>query len=148
MEIKPGTAKKLSREFASSVSITLEAKRVNLARPWLDERIFSSHGWRMHKASGIDKVSTGNPADQDPGVMPFLVTGFLLSRKLVIAGSWSQGSPDEVKTLGPFSLEGKAGRQVTSRGGKITISAATPEIIGFFCVSVPKCPDPDAKAFR
>ena len=148
LEIKPGSAKKLPDELASSVSITLEAKRVKLARPWLDERIFSSHGWRLHKASGFDKVSSGNPADPDPGLMPFLVTGFLLSRRLVIQGSWSQGSPDELKALGPFSLGEKAGRSVVSKGGRITISAETPQIIGFFCTSVPKCPDPDAKAFR
>ena len=108
----------------ASVSLTLEAKRVRITRPWLDPGIFRGHGWRLLPDTGFAMVSTGNPADRDPGLMPLMVTGVLLSRKLEVQGGGGRG-------LGAF-----------------TLSCPGPQIIGFFCTSVPKAPDPDAQAFR
>jgi hypothetical protein len=137
--------KKLPDDFLSTLSISLDTKRVVIARPWLDERIFASHAWRLWKASGFTTVSTGNPSDPNPGLMPFLVTGVLLSRNLVLQGSWSQSSTSSVEALGPFNLKGAT---TTSKGGKLCITAPGAQIVGFFCTAVPKSPSPEDKAFR
>ena len=136
--LPPGTRNPGS-SLSGSVSIALETKRVGLTRPWLDLGIFSGHGWRL-QASGFQVVSTGRPADPNPGVMPLLVTGALLSRKLVLNGHWQSGG----KALGPFALSGSP----VTRNGQMTLTVDSPQIIGFFCTTVPKSPDPDAKAFR
>jgi hypothetical protein len=137
--------RKMPDDFLSTISINLETKRVTFVRPWMDERIFASHGWRLWKTSGFTLVSSGNPADADPGLMPFLVTGVLLSRNLTLQGSWSQGTPTGVEALGPFNLKGAA---VTSREGNLSISTPGAQVVGFFCTALPRSPSPDAKAFR
>ena len=147
LQAKPGgaTGPALPAAFLTSLTFTLEAKRVNLDRPWLDEGIFKSHGWRMQKTSGFSVVSTGNPADPDPGLMPMLVTGVLLSRNLVLKGAWSGGPAATVQSVGPFSLKG--GKAATA-DGQLTLSVAGVQILGFFCKPIPRSPTPDASAFR
>jgi len=136
----PLGAKAQEGSLSGSVSIALETKRVGIARPWLDKGIFSGHGWRL-QATGFKVVSTGQPADPDPGLMPLLVTGVLLSRKLVLTGTWQSSGG---KALGPFALSGAP----AARNGQMTQTVDSPQILGFFCTPVPKSPDPDEKAFR
>jgi len=144
LEKTAGTAPALPPDFLGSVTLTLDTKRVNFARPWLDAGIFKSSGWRLWKSSGFTMVSTGNPADRDPGIMPLLVTGILLSRNLALTGAWSGGSPAPIKALGPFSVE-----RAVVQNGRLSLTASGAQILGFFCTTVPKSPNPDpAKDFR
>ena len=126
--------------LSGSVSIALETKRVGLARPWLDRGIFRGRGWRMQATAGFQVVSSGQPGDPDPGEMPLMVTGVLLSRRLALTGKWHVGG----RALGPFALSGTP----VTRNGQMAMNVDGPQIIGFFCTTVPKSPDPDAKAFR
>ena len=147
LEARPGkaAAQSLPAGFIASVSLELETKRVSFARTWMDEGVFSSHGWRFQPKCGFTLVSSGNPADPDPGPMPFLVTGVLLSRKLMLKGAYSGALPKELTTLGPFSLKGAAPPKAA---GQVAITVPGAQIIGFFCEPIPKSPTPDAKAFR
>ncbi len=136
----------LPADFTSTVSLSLETRRVTFDRPWMDEGIFSSRGWRLLPNAGFSCVSTGNPADKDPGIMPLIVTGVLLSRKARMSGVWKSGTPLP-KAVGPFSLTGGAASG-SSRNGETTLTADGIQVLGFFCKALPKSPNPDAKAFR
>jgi hypothetical protein len=155
--LPPGTttAGALPRDFLSTLSLTVDTKRVSLARPWLDEGIFTSHGWRFQLNSGSQAVSTGNPRDADPGRMPLLVTGLLLARNLRMEGTWSGSPTADLASAGPFSLRGPwtpdgAGLHTSFsfHRGALTLVTEGPQVLGFFCRIVPRSPDPDAKAFR
>ncbi|BDU74024.1 hypothetical protein [Mesoterricola silvestris] len=144
LERTAGAASALPPDFLGSISVAMDTKRVNFHRPWLETGIFNGSGWRLWKSSGFSMVSTGNPADRDPGIMPLIVTGILLSRNLVLTGAWSGGSPGRVKALGPFSVE-----SASVSSGKLTLKASGVQIIGFFCKTLPRSPNPDpTKDFR
>jgi len=131
-------------EFLSTVTVAMDTKRVRISRPWMDLSFFSNRAWRLKPTCGYTTVSTGNLADKDPGRMPLVITGVLLSRKLLLKGRWTSPATAP-KALGPFSLEGLA---ATTQSGQTSLSVDAPQIIGFFCTAVPKSPDPDSKAFR
>jgi hypothetical protein len=115
----------------------VEVKRVTIARPWMDLGIFSAHSWMLKETTGFAQVSSGNPADPDPGPMPVVITGILLARKLTLTG-YEGKAPGR---LGPFGL-GAARRSGSA------ITAPDPQIIAFFVQVVPKSPTPDPKLFR
>ncbi len=137
LEKTAGASPALPPDFLGSVTLTMETKRVNFARPWMDTGIFKGSGWRLWKSSGFTMVSTGNPADRDPGIMPLMVTGVLLSRNLVLSGAWSGGAAN-VKALGPFSVE-----KATVQSGRLTLTASGAQVVGFFCETLPRSPNPD-----
>lgn len=132
-------------EFQATASLRLETKRVTLTRPWMDLGLFRSRRWRLSPDGGFTLVSSGTFDGRDPGIMPMVVTGLLLSRKLVLKGQWRAGSGKAPKALGPFGL---AGPGTVVRDGMLTLTAEAPQILGFFCTVIPKSPDPDEKAFR
>ena len=106
----------------------------------------------MQPTAPFQTVSSGRPGDPDPGqpgdpgVMPLLVTGLLLARKVRMQGRITDPAITAPKALGPFALDGRPVQ--AAQDGTLTLSADAPQIIAFFCTPVPKCPDPDAKAFR
>lgn len=143
--------------FLSTLSLSLETKRVTFERTWLDAGVFTSRRWRLLPGVGFPKVSTGHPEDPDPGPMPLMITGVLLSRHMVLQGAWSQASaPGALKAIGPFAISAGSGdvpgrvlaAHTSVQNGVLTIRVDGPQILGFFCRAVPRCPDPDAKAFR
>jgi hypothetical protein len=144
--------------WTPAMSLSVEVKRVEVARTWMDRNILSVHTWLLKDATGFTVVSTGNPTDQDPGPMPILVTGILLARNLSLTGYAPRTSanggtllPDRV---GPFDLGGSRSggtplsRQVAKRAAGTSITVPDPQIIAFFCQVVPKSPTPDPKFFR
>jgi hypothetical protein len=135
-------------DWTPSMTLTVEVKRVKILRPWMDAAIFSAHTWRLLDAAGFRLVSTGNPADPDPGPMPVLVTGILLARRLTLtgysAGLSALGGRTTPARLGPFSMVGTR----PPSGGATTITVPDPQIIAFFCQTVPRSPTPDPKYFR
>lgn len=151
-ETAPGA---LPREFLATLSLSVDTKRVSLTRPWLDEGIFTSHGWRFQPGSGFTAVSTGNPRDPEPGRMPLLVTGLLLARNLRMEGTWAGSPTTDLASAGPFSLRGPwtpngsgLHTNFSFHRGALTLVTEGPQVLGFFCRIVPRSPDPDAKAFR
>jgi hypothetical protein len=133
-------------DLAATATLALETKRVTLTRPWLDMGIFKGRGWRLNPRLGFSTVSTGHPSDPDPGLMPLIITGVLLARRFMLTGRWQPQGDRGLAALGPFALAGSEPRR--QEDGVVSITADGPQIIGFFCTSVPKSPDPDAKAFR
>jgi hypothetical protein len=134
--------------WTPAMTLTVELKRVNIYRPWMDQAIFSAHTWQLLPSAGIRLLSTGNPADPDPGPMPILVTGILLARKLTLTGYSADSNPRKpAGRLGPFSLAG-ARPVAAPSGGGTAITVPDPQIIAFFCRTVPRSPAPDPKYFR
>jgi hypothetical protein len=117
-----------------------------------------AHTWLLKDGAGFTLVSSGNPADPDPGPMPILITGVLLARKLVLTGFQTQVAADGgiplPDRLGQFDLGGpQAGRLALTRriamtAGGTSIAVADPQIIAFFCRIVPRSPTPDLKFFK
>ena len=138
----------LDPELLASLSLTVEVKRVNISRPWLETKIFSAHTWRLGPTAGFSRVSSGNLADKDPGIMPMIVTGVLLARKLSLTAHWSGDARPGATSLGPFALAGSGGENPAPSGGGLSLQAMGPQIIGFFCRVIPGSPSPDAKYFN
>lgn len=137
-------------DWTQGMTLSAELKRVKVTRPWMDPALFGAHTWMLRDSAGFLLVSTGNPADQDPGVMPILVTGLVLARKLSLAGF--QGR--DPGRLGPFDLGGAqpgrpamAHRTVRTPAG-LVIDVPDPQIVAFICQVVPRSPSPDPKVFR
>ena len=137
--------------------MTAQLKRIQITRPWMELGIFKSHSWRLPSLGNFSTISTGNPADPSPGIMPLIVTGLLLARNLSATGSWdpdakAKGLP---KSLGPFALAPPP-RDLSvplrtyagEYGNNLSIRVEGVQIIGFFCEPVPKSPSPDPKFFR
>jgi hypothetical protein len=130
---------------AAAASFTVKIKRVHVARPWLDMGVFSSRSWRYLSGSDLTTVSTGNLADRDPGVMPLIITGFLLAKELSIQiPAAPAGTP--AANLGPFALAG--GRGGSESKGGFSTSGDGLQIIAFLCERIPKSPFPDPALFR
>jgi hypothetical protein len=125
---------------------------VEVDREWLDLGLFQARTWQLNSSCGIVLISSGNLADPNPGLLPLVVTGILLARKLYVTGSWAGGAgPDRELPagLGPFSLA-KAARSAPVAGqsaGSFSLRADAPQIIAFFCTVVPRSPSPDPKLF-
>jgi hypothetical protein len=138
----------------AALSLSVQLKRVSIARAWMDLGIFLLHTWRLAAASPFPLVSTGNLADQDPGVMPLVVTGLLLARKLTVTGTWSgdAGTGRSLPaSLGPFALAGaRSAPQPLRQGGPggFSLKADGAQIVGFFVTPIPRSPTPDPKLFR
>lgn len=153
-EGKPGlAAANLTPAFLGTLSLAVETKRVKVTRTWLSPAIFKNRNWRLAPGSGFKTLATGHLEDKDAGLMPLLVTGVLLGRKLVLRGAWKEGadpsSAGKLSALGPFSLATPAAAPAISHmGGELTITASSPQIIGYFCEILPKSPDPDLTVFR
>ncbi len=149
---------KATSTWSSTMALTVEFKRVVVSRPWMDTAVFSAHTWMLKDDAGFTLVSTGNPADPNPGPMPILITGILLARKLALTGYQTRveanGGTRIPDRLGPFNLGGpQPGRRALTRriaqtavGASITV--AEPQIIAFFCRVIPKSPSPDPKYFK
>jgi hypothetical protein len=158
--LPPGQAKvdPKAAGWSSTMILKVEVKRVNVSRPWMDPSIFSAHTWLLKETTGFRVVSSGNPADKDPGPMPIMVTGILLARNLSLTGYQAslnaEGSARIPDRMGPFDLGGfQAGKKalnrlITSSSAGTSITVAEPQIIAFFCQVVPKSPTPDPKFFR
>ena len=139
----------LAPQVVASMRLTLETKRVHLERPWLDGALFQNRAWRLPPGCGFTAVATGNLGDADPGLMPLVITGLLLSRNLVISGTYGEDNAQTGPTLtalGPFNLAAE-NTTVNQAQGALSIACPGPQIIGYFCEELPKTPDPD-KNFR
>lgn len=152
--LEPGPGARPAPAWTRTLVLQVELKRVKVDRPWLNPGVFTNRAWRLGSGAGFPVVSNGNLADPRPGPLPLVVTGLLLARNLNLRWSGENGPaggrpPGQV---GPFSLAGpgKTGRVArieTSTAGA-SVSAPDPQIIGYFCLVVPRCPDPDPKLFK
>lgn len=133
----------------ASLALAVELKRVAITRSWMNLAVFSAHTWRLPAGSPVAPVSTGNPADRDPGAMPLVVVGLLLARKLSVTGTWSgdagtgRGLP---ASIGPFALDRPHSAGQGPEEG-FSVKAEAPQIVGFIVQPVPKSPTPDPSLF-
>lgn len=98
-------------------SMEFEGLRIEIIRPWMDEGLYEDRRWRLLPSFPYAYVSSGFP-DDGAAAMPMYVSGFLLARKFQ-----------------------------ASSGGVNQVSQAPFQIIGLFCRTVPKSPDPLPSAF-
>lgn len=135
----PGPSPKLD-----SLTIAMEACRVRLNRPWMDGGLFANRYWRSGPDARWPMISTGDPGSKDPGPMPLRIDGLLLARNLRVTGIASESAASLAKA-GRLPFAPKA---PPSGSSPLSISMDGIQIIGFFCSRIPRCPDPDPKAFR
>ena len=139
-----GSAVRAKLTWTTGMILTVEVKRVRVARPWLETALFTAHTWRLNGTAGFQVVSTGNPADPEPGAMPLMITGILLARNLSLTwnGSAQGTAPAQV---GPFNFA-NAKSQI-AQGIQVGFVAPDPQIVAFFCKAIPRSPTPDPKLF-
>lgn len=139
---------KAMKEFnnTSKLSIQLEFKRVQVLRPWLDWDVFTSEKWAY--PGGV--ISDG----KGKGTLPLVVDAFILVRKVKFKSSAINTFKTELEnefhsdvnaSYGPFSVNNKVNKESKDEtdGGKEDkgeISIPDPQIIGYFCTVVPRCP--------
>jgi hypothetical protein len=133
--------------WTRTLMLQVELKHILVRRPWLDLAVFTNRAWRLGPGAGFTAVSTGSLEDPQPGPMPLVVTGLLLARNLTLR--WSGDAGQAPGQVGPFRLaaSGRAARVEKSTAGA-SLSAPDPQIVGFFCLVVPRSPDPDPKLFK
>lgn len=118
-----------------NIAISVQLKRINIVRPWLDETVFSAHNWKFGDAYQGKLVSTGDSANvRTPEMMPVLVVGVLLAKDLQIDATASpealnallesttiieKANPGAAIGFGPFSIAGKP------RSNNVPMLAAT-----------------------
>jgi len=140
--------------WSRTLVLTVEVKRVAVSRPWMDSALFGARSWTLPGRDGFTRVSSGRPADRDPGPMPILVTGLLLARKLSLTGFAQDPGVRAPARMGPFDLGGtRSGlpglrRRLEPTPDGIAITVPDPQIVAFFCQTVPMSPNPDPKLFR
>jgi hypothetical protein len=153
-----------SRSDATALSISMEIKRVTLARQWMDGLVYRSRAWKWSNAAPFKNSPPsisdgGNPTQgvAPQGDMPFLITGFIAARNVKVAGAFSQAEQNIIDSAqsgstsvgwGPFSLSGTYNRQQHSDWSHAVAAASgfaapAPQIIGFLCTVLPTCPNPD-----
>ncbi|NEQ47805.1 MAG: hypothetical protein F6K00_31465 [Leptolyngbya sp. SIOISBB] len=116
-------------------SIQFEYLIVNLTRPWLSEALFRTNGWFIPgQAEGF--CSSGQ-LDRNDGILPLLLTGLLVGRKVKINGIFNQDEQSILTmasegsnhvSLGPFVLDSE------------NEDTTTPHILGWISSLVPFSP--------
>lgn len=148
----------------SGYTLSFEAMRVELDRPWMNDFVFHSRAWRWLNSAPLgtaDKnISDGGDAahGQTPkGLMPFLPTALLVARNVTLTGGWSadlkttfdsQTSAGGSIGWGPFSFGGRTNSSDSSTYTKAnvvgnTITFGSPQILGYFVEVLPPTPFPD-----
>jgi hypothetical protein len=102
----------------------------------------------------MTSISSGDPGQ--PGIIPYFITGVLLSRNLVMTGKSTQDQPETLpNALGPFALRASPKEGVNTLRTAVFRSRETvairvdgTQIVGFFCKVPPRIPNTDPKFFR
>lgn len=156
LDAKFAMSNSLAKAFGSdkSLKITMEMKRVNFRRPWLDAQVFYNKKWQWSPGSGMT-ISDG----QGGGVLPMLPGSLIIVRNVLFeakafekSSEFSQSSLDASASggYGPFSFSASYSQKNKSakvhakrvQGG---VEIPEPQIIGYVSTIVPKCPDPTGK---
>jgi hypothetical protein len=147
---------------ASNATVKMELMRVMIDRPWMDDYVFKSRGWKWLSSSPLvnQLISDGGDAVHGvtpQGVMPFVPTGVLLARNVSLSADWSSDlkTTFDEKTSGggsigwgPFSFGGRtensnASTYMKANAAGNTVSWSAPQIIGFFVEVLPENPKPN-----
>jgi len=145
---------------STDISISLEVRRVEVTRPWMDGSVFRSRAWRWGQGSVNELISNGADAslgETPSGVMPLLPTTLILARNLTMTASMTTEESNWVNEqisakasfgYGPFSFGGSYNQQngqtniEASRSGN-TLSNPAVQILGYSCEVLPRSPNPD-----
>lgn len=141
-------------------TLSLEFKRVEVFRPWLDPSVFGSRVWKPASNSSlygqiISTGFTGSNAGSNPPLLPLLVNTFILARKLTLEikdVSQSSSSAENSSTMnasvgyGPFSFNisrHKESKSSTSsnQSQDLTYTSDGVTILGFIGSAVPVTPN-------
>lgn len=146
---------------AQNIDISVELKRVDIMRPWLEPLMFRSRAWRWSKGSAFaESISDGVDASQGQtptGVMPLFPTTLIISRNFVVKADFSQEETawfeEQITSsasvgFGPFSINGHynqttKGSEVKGNASANGIASPDIQILGWLCNVMPKCPNPD-----
>lgn len=153
---------KVDREFTSlfgrkDLAISMEAKRVDIVRPWLDTAVFSNRGWKLNAAAGGNMViSYGSMArnQAQPTSLPLLVTSFILVRNLKLSTNLTQNEQSSFKhsidldaKVGIYGWNISGGWHKNDEGHKdrsvVTSTGITcpgMQIVGYVCTVPAACP--------
>ncbi|HEX8707710.1 MAG TPA: hypothetical protein VF723_05570 [Pyrinomonadaceae bacterium] len=135
--------------LAQAGQVSGEMMTIPLQRAWWSTWIFSSTGWRFNPSMGMGELSDGGSPPR--GLMPLYASALVIARNIeVVSGQPSQGGPQPAVS-NPFTLHASAAgmtNAVTSAQlpANDLAGASDPSsmlIIGFVCVPLPKCPNPD-----
>jgi hypothetical protein len=148
---------------SSEAALSLDVKRARIDRPWLDPLVLASRVWKWPTGSSGALISDGGLANGGvtaEGLMPLQPVEVLLARNVRIRFS----DVSELRAIrtsirtrrplswGTFDLIGRylndAGLdpvlpQFTSQA----VIASGVQIIAWYCVPIPKLPDPDPRLF-
>lgn len=150
--------KTYARVDMSDFSLSFEIATIPLLRGWLDPAVFWSRSWDMDR--GLYPASENLSDGQYPpsGTMVMYPTTILFARNVSIKFSKSSQenrfAMEQIRGSasggwGPFSFRANYFRRTTRTthdfvedGAGLTVPGM--QIIGFGCVLLPKCPDPDS----
>ncbi|MDR3671366.1 MAG: hypothetical protein P4L36_10990 [Holophaga sp.] len=138
----------------NTLVISMQIKKVVISRRWFDWHVFVSNKWTWSKgmdSTGRNKVISDGKGG---GELPLYTDTIIIVRKVKFKSksiaSMKEQIMKEVKmeasaSYGPFSMEGssrdKSEDEATDdKESAGSISIEEPQIIGYTCTVVPKCP--------
>lgn len=145
---------------STGYALDFEIANIELDRAWLDALVFRMRNWQFDKGFGYVLSDGGDPRQgvTPQGVMPIYAVSLLVARNVSLSASLVQQDSDYFDKAidgstsvgwGPFSFSGHYHEETHEhhekgqRAGN-TLSFAGPQVIGWICDVLPRCPDPDA----
>ena len=130
----------------STLTISMQIKKVIINRPWMDWQVFLSDKWEWSNPM----VSDG----KGKGSLPLYTDSMIIVRNVKFharsIASFKKAYMEEIKVkaqakIGPFSMNFNFAKKDSSSEAALkddeqTITFADPQIIAFGCTVVPKCP--------
>ena len=113
--------------------LEVELTRVEIVRPWMNPSLFKSRFWQW--PDNREPLSDGK--QQPQGSLPAYATSIVFARNLKIETQSTSRGLDNLKDLGPLSL------QNANVSGSNSIQSDGMQIIAFICKKLPKSPNPD-----
>jgi hypothetical protein len=131
--------------------LSVELKRIEVDRPWLERQVFSNPHWTLRGVTAIDSEGLTITANAAKADLPLLITGLILARNAkfvmrVVDAQRFTSNPALAK--GFLQMNGQSiWKRLTIKPVIRPESATTedveikgPQIIGFICAKVPKSP--------
>jgi hypothetical protein len=130
--------------------LSVDLKRVEVERPWLEKQVFSNPHWTLRGVTAIDGEGLTITANAAKADMPLLITGFVLARnaKFVVRVADAERFTNQVLSKGFLQISGLTQWKLRAVKPVTHLESATvedieikgPQIIGFICAKVPKSP--------
>ena len=157
-----------SRQFehheseATNISIKFEYLRVRIHRPWMVPDLFGYGFWTWSEEVNYRQLSDGGnlqmtPPERPIGEMPIRSTHLIVARNLTLSANFSESDRTHIASQmttgvsagwGPFSFSGSYSESTNEHDVRASFDGTRilvqhPQIIGFACQILPRCPNPD-----